>query len=56
MSTLERIGAGLTLAGALCALVGWLMHVEFALGFGVGIGLVGAVASLVAKRRRGVAG
>jgi hypothetical protein len=51
MSTFQRIVAGLTLVGALCALVGWLMHIDFVLGFGVGIGLVGAIASLVNKRR-----
>jgi hypothetical protein len=53
MSTMQRIGAGLALVGVLCVLAGWLLHVEFVLGFGVGIGLVGAVASFVAKSRRG---
>jgi hypothetical protein len=55
MSTMQRIGAGLALVGVLCVLAGWLLHVEFAVGFGVGIGLVGAVAAFIAKRR-GVSG
>jgi type IV secretory pathway TrbD component len=56
MTKFQRIVAVLSLVGVVCALVGFLMHIELLLGFGIGVGAVGAFAAVLAKRRRAAAG